>query len=132
MLPYRRTSFIAVASAAAIALPGCKEGAGPAFANASAQAIRLHADFDAEPYNAVDSLILQPGEVFRDPFKHKALRITVEAHGQVFRLDVAGVTRTKGPVDPWMNLWLFDGTAICLMPVNRIDAKRMPACEDSK
>ena len=131
MLRFGRTPCIAAASAAAISLAACKEAAGPAFANASWQDISVHADFDAEPY-AVDSLTLQPGQVFRDPFKHQVLRIDVETHGQHFRLEAAEVARSTGPIDPWTHVWLFDGAVICLVPVNKIDPTRMTTCDASK
>jgi hypothetical protein len=132
MLRFERVPCIAAASVAAISLAACKESAGPAFANASGQDIRVHADFDAEPYNAVDSLTLQPGQVFRDPFKHQVLRITVETQGQRFRLEAAEVASNTGPIDPWTHVWLFDGTMICLMPLNKIDPARMTTCDASR
>lgn len=121
----------ALVGAAAVICAGCKD-AGPSFANTAGEVIRVQAHFDSQPFRGVDWLPLQPGDVFRDPFEHQLVDITVEAHGQLFHLNADQVSKARRDVVMRKQIWLFDGEAICMVTVQEYEPKQIRQCAASK
>jgi hypothetical protein len=127
-----RVSGIGLACAVAVVCAGCTD-AGPSFANSAEEVVRVHATFDSgPPGHAGSGLNLNPGEVFRDPVEQQLLEITVEAHGQQFHLSADEVLKARRDEAAGKQMWLFDGTSICMLTVQRYQSTQRNRCEISK